>query len=74
MWSGDEMNFKVDFNKSPTLVGLILVAAEFLLFLLFSVACCAFMLWEIPDNSYFRALGLNILIVLVFAYLNKESK
>lgn len=68
------MNFKVDFNKAPTLIGWILAIAEFLLLLLLGVGCFAFILWEIPDNSYFRAVGLNILIVLVCAYLNKEKR
>ena len=68
------MNFKVDSDKSPNLVGLILATSEFLLLLLLGVGCFAFILWEIPDNSYFRAVGLNILIVLVCAYFNKEKQ
>lgn len=74
MWRVDEMNFKVDFDKPPTLVGWILAIANFLLLLLLGVGCSAFIFWEVPDNSYFRALGINILIVLVCAYFNKESK
>ena len=65
------MNFKVDFDKAPTLIGLLLLTVEIILFALILVAIMYFVYWEIPDNSYFRALGINILILLVCAYLNK---
>ena len=68
------MNFKVDFNKVPTLITLMLYIGEIILFILILVAIMNFILWEIPDNSYFRALGINILIVLVCAYFNKENR
>ena len=68
------MNFKVDFNKAPTLITLMLYIGEIILFTLILVALIHFVFWEMLSASYFRALGINILIVLVCAYLNKENK
>ena len=68
------MNFKVDFNKAPTLITLMLYIGEIILFTLILVALIHFVYWEMLPASYFRALGINILIVLVCAYLNKENK
>ena len=68
------MNFKVDFNKAPTLITLMLYIGEIILFTLILVALIHFVHWETLSASYFRALGLNILILLVCAYFNKENK
>ena len=67
------MNFKVDFDKAPTLITLMLYIGEIILFTLILVALMNFVYWEIPGNSYFRALGINILIVLVCAYLTRRA-
>ena len=67
------MNFKVDFDEAPTLISLMLLTGEVILFALILVAVIYFIYWEMLPASYFRALGLNIFIVLVCAYLNKEQ-
>ena len=68
------MNFKVDFDKALTLITLMLYMGEIILFTLILIALINFVYWEMLPASYFRALGLNILIVLVCAYFNKENK
>ena len=68
------MNFKIDFDEAPTLIGLLLLAGELIIFGLILVALIHFVYWEALSAIYFRALGLNIFIVLVCAYFNKEMK
>ena len=67
------MNLKVDFNKAPALVCLILLISKIILLVLILVAIIDFIFWEIPTASYLRALGLDIFIILVCAYFNKEK-
>ena len=68
------MNFKVDSDKAPTLVCFILLVSKIVLLALILVAIIDFIFWEIPTASYLRALGLDIFIILVCAYFNKENK
>ena len=68
------MNFKVDFDKTPTLVCFILLASKIILLVLTLIAIIDFIFWEMPTAHYLRALGLDIFIILVCAYFNKENK
>lgn len=68
------MNFKVDFNDSPSFVKMALVSSELFLLALFMIAVIHFIEWDFPSNTYFRWLAVNIACVLLFAYLNKEKK
>lgn len=68
------MNFKVDFNDSPSFVKIALVSSELFLLATFMIAVIHFIEWDFPSNAYFRGLAVNIACVLLFAYLNKEKK
>lgn len=68
------MNFKVDFDKAPTLVCYILLISKTSLLVLILIAIIYFIFWEMPTAPYLRTLGLDIFIILVCAYFNKENK
>lgn len=68
------MNFKINIDKRPNLVGVVLLTCEIILFALILIAIIHFVYWEMLSASYFRALGINILILLVCAYFNKEKR
>ena len=68
------MNFKVDFNKAQALIGFILLISKIILLVLILIAITDFIFWEMPTAPYLRALGLDIFIILVCAYFNKEMK
>ncbi len=67
------MNFKVNFDEAPTLVSFALVACESFLLTVVLIGIVYFICWEMPHGEYFRTLGVNIVLVLVLAYFNKEK-
>lgn len=67
------MNFIVNFNEPPTLIRMVLALSELFLLAPILIAMLYFISWELPPNIYFRWLGLNIVIVLIFAYLNAKD-
>ena len=68
------MNFKVDIDKSPNVVSFLLFLSEVLLLCMVCIAVGYFVIWDIPSNSYLRALLVNVIVMLVCAYFNKENK
>jgi len=68
------MNFRINFNEEPTLVRILLFLSEMLLSLAVLGAIVYFIAWEAPPNSYFRFVFINIVFVVIFAYLNKENR
>ena len=68
------MNFKVDFNDSPSFIRMALVSSELFLLALFVIAILHFIEWDFPSNTYFRGLAVNIACVLLFAHLNKDQR
>ena len=68
------MNFKVDFNESPSFVKMALVSSELFLLMMFVIAILHFIDWDFPSNTYFRGLAINVACVFLFAYLNKDQR
>jgi len=68
------MNFKIDFNDSPSFIKMALLSSEVFLLALFCVAVVHFIEWDFPSNTYFRGLSVNIACVMFFASLNKENR
>lgn len=66
------MKFTVDFTKSPTTPSLLLVIGFVQSALLFIGLIMYFIIWNIPDNIYFRAVLVDIIIILVGAYFNDK--
>jgi len=68
------MNFKINPTKNPMTISVMLgVCYVFMLALLFW-GINEFIAWNMPSNSYFRALLINCVFILFFSYLNKENR
>ena len=68
------MKFKVDFTKDLTWISMGLLVSELFLLVMLFLLVLHFIWFDIPSAKYYRALGTNIVFILIFACLYKDNK